>query len=59
MILKELPKQPWPIGTHKKIAEKLNMKPWYVSVAISQLIEKEFFYTQIDGVLYDKNGNIV
>ena len=59
LILKELPKQPWPVGTHKKVAEKLNMKPGYVSAAISQLIDKGLFYTQVDGILYDKSGNVI
>lgn len=59
LVLKELPKQPWPVGTHLKIAERLSLKPWYVSAAISQLIEKGLFYTQVDGILYDKNGNVV
>ena len=59
LILKELPKQPWPVGVHKAIAQRLKMRPWYVSAAISQLIDKGIFYTQVDGILYDKSGNVV
>lgn len=55
----ELPTQPWPVGTHTKIAKKINEKTPKVSQAINTLIKRGIFYRQKNGILYDKNGNIV
>ncbi len=59
LIKNELPPQPWVKGTHKAVAEKLDLPMIDVLSAISYYIEKEEFYTQINGKLYDKEGNII
>ena len=60
LIVKEkLPIQPWPIGIHKTIARELGEPPSKVSQAISKLIEDGVFNKQKDGIVYDKDGNIV
>lgn len=59
LVKNELPSQPWPKGTHKQVAEKLGLTNFAVSVAITHLIENGDFYTQLNGTLYDKDGNIV
>ena len=58
-IKNELPSQPWPKGIAKQIAEKLELSNSYVSAAIAYLIQRGDFYTQINGRLYDKEGNLV
>lgn len=58
-VKSELPKQPWPVGIHKTIANKLNEPNAKVSQAINKLIEDGFYNKQIDGIVYDKDGNIV
>ena len=58
-VKNELPPQPWPIGTHTKIAKKLNEETPKVSQVINTLIERGICYKQKNGVLYDKNKNIV
>lgn len=55
----ELPKQPWPVGIHKKIAMELGMSAWKVSKAIQCLIEDGVFNKQKDGIVYDKEGKII
>ncbi len=52
-----LPEQPWQMGIHRIIAEKMDCAPGKVYQAIDKLIEKGKFFNQIDGVLYDSNGN--
>lgn len=59
LVKRELPKQPWAPGTHIMLASKLNFKPSYVYNLMSELIDRGEFYNQIDGILYDKNGNII
>lgn len=58
-VKNELPAQPWPIGVHKPIAEKLKCTYKRVSAAISILIERGIVYKQVDGVVYDKDGNVI
>ena len=58
-VKSKLPKQPWPVGVHKAIAIELNQPSVKVSQAISMLIEKGDFNKQIDGIVYDVNGNII
>lgn len=59
LIKKELPLQPWPKGTCQQVAERLGLKRSEVSYIISHLIQNGDFYTQINGVLFDNEGNIV
>ncbi len=47
-----LPPQPWPTGTHKKVAEQLNISARLVSIAISELVKRGEALVQIDGKLY-------
>lgn len=58
-VKNNLPKQPWAVGTHSKIAKKLNVYTPKVSQAIRELIQRGDIYLQKNGILYDKNGNIV
>ncbi len=58
-VYRSLPQQPWPIKTHQKVAESLNLKELVVSNAISYLIYTERLYDQIYGYVFDKDGNIV
>ena len=44
-----LPRQPWPQGVHKDIAEKLDIKPALASRYIQELIKRGFFKDQTDG----------
>lgn len=48
----QLPKQPWPKGTHKMIADKLKLKQGLVYSAINELIRRGVFNPQINGKLY-------
>lgn len=59
LIKKELPPQPWAKGTHKTVADKLGLPMIDVLSAISYYIEKGDFYTQMNGRLYDKEGNVI
>ena len=54
-----LPPQPWKLGIHKEIAQKLGLKRRVVSSAINMLINRGVIYRQKDGILYDKDWNIV
>jgi hypothetical protein len=54
-----LPKQPWPVGVHREVAEKLDVEVKQVRVAIAYLIHLGKRYDQVDGVLFDKDGNEV
>ncbi|MCB9351402.1 MAG: hypothetical protein H6573_28475 [Lewinellaceae bacterium] len=53
-----LPPQPWPIGIHKEIIDKLNSTHAEVSSAISKLIETKKVLSQRDGVLYNPDGSV-
>lgn len=46
-----LPKQPWPTGVHREIAEKLSLPAKQVSAAIQELIRRGKFYNQIEGIV--------
>lgn len=59
IVKAKLPKQPWPIGIHRTIASELGEPPSKVSQAINKLIEDGVFHKQKDGIVYDKDGNIV
>lgn len=58
-VKNELPLQPWTVGIHTKIAKKLNEETPKVSQAINTLIERGIYYRQKNGILYDKNKNVV
>lgn len=59
LIKNELPPQPWPRGTSQQVAEKLGLSNSYISAAIAYLVQRGDFYTQMNGRLYDKEGNLV
>jgi hypothetical protein len=52
-VRQNLPPQPWQIGIHKEIAEKLNLRNYKVSRAINILIERKIFKKQFNGKLID------
>lgn len=54
-----LPPQPWPVGTHTKIAKELGEFTPKVSYAINQLITRGDFFRQSNGIVYDNDGNII
>lgn len=54
-----LPKQPWPMGVHREVANKLNCDYKKVSSAIKVLIESHRCFVQKDGVVYDKSGQAI
>ena len=56
---KLLPAQPWQQAVHIKVADALECKPHLVSIAIQMLIADKRRNIQIDGVVYDDDGNIV
>lgn len=51
-----LPDQPWPIGIHREISNKLNCPANKVHTAINELIKSGRRYSQIEGELFDNNG---
>ncbi len=57
LIKRKLPKQPWQIGIHKKIAEEIGLKNSVVNFAIKILIKKGFFKQQINGKLIKIDEN--
>jgi hypothetical protein len=52
-----LPPQPWPPGIHVEVAQKLECRAARVTKAIDQLIDARRRYEQINGILFDHNGN--
>ena len=58
-VNKILPKQPWGKGVHLIVAEELGCHPIYINRAITKLIEEGMLYKQVNGVLFDKNNNII
>lgn len=50
-VAKDLPKQPWPTGVHKDVADRLKISTKTVSAAIQELIRRGQFFHQIDGVV--------
>lgn len=59
LVNANLPKQPWPIGVHKQMASLLNIPTAEVYAAINELISRGLRYKQVDGVVYDKDGQII
>jgi hypothetical protein len=54
-----LPNQPWERGVHKEIAKKLGCTGREVYSAMNNLIKTERRFRQMDGILYDSNGNLI
>jgi len=54
-----LPVQPWPTGIHVEIAEKLEVGKNKVHRAIYELIRSGRRLKQVDGILYDAQGEII
>lgn len=54
-----LPKQPWPRGTKYRLIERTGLDGEVIDIAIKRLIKQGVFFKQLDGVLYDKDGQIV
>jgi hypothetical protein len=54
-----LPKQPWKQGIHHKVASKLDCHPQMVTAAIQKLIADGRRYQQHNGVVFDRNGQVV
>lgn len=58
-VQEHLPKQPWPEGIHKLVSQELAVSETQVIRAIKILIKMGVVNRQKDGVVYDKNGNII
>jgi hypothetical protein len=58
-VHQKLPPQPWPVGIHKTIAAELSAPASKVSQAINLLIEKGLVNRQVDGIVYDSNGDVI
>jgi hypothetical protein len=56
-IKEKLPRQPWPSGIGKKIAEELALAPSAVSKAIDLLMSRGDFKVQVHGKLYVEDPN--
>lgn len=54
-----LPNQPWPPGIHREIAKRLGISKRMVSAAITTLMLTGKRMKQLDGVVYDTEGNEV
>ena len=59
MVDQHLPQQPWPIAIHCKVAKELSLNKDVVRAAIRQLIRSGKRYYQYNGIVYDKNQQIV
>lgn len=59
LVNQNLPEQPWKIGIHRKIAQQLGLSRAIVSSAINELIVRGIRYNQKDGIIYDKEWNII
>ncbi|QPS87448.1 AIPR family protein [Serratia plymuthica] len=59
LVKNELPEQPWKHGMRAPILAKLGCKSAELSLAIDKLIERDVIYRQRDGVLYNRNGEIM
>lgn len=58
-VKKALPPQPWPKGTSIQVAHDLELNVRTVQRAIDILIERCDVYAQRNGILYDKEGDVV
>ena len=58
-IDKYLPQQPWPVAIHSDVAKELSLSIDVVKAAIRKLIRLGRRYYQHQGVVYDKNYQII
>lgn len=58
-VMNLLPAQPWPKKINEEIAKNIGIKPQTVSHIINILISSKRVYNQIDGELFDLEGNRV
>jgi len=58
-VYNELPQQPWPVGIHRQIANKLNQSELLISNVIAYLIYTEKVNAQIYGFVFDRDDNII
>jgi hypothetical protein len=49
-----MPPQPWPKGTHREVMQEIGISKYIFDKAIRELIGREVFHPQIDGVIYCK-----
>jgi hypothetical protein len=54
-----LPPQPWKLGLHATIAEKIGGSRGKIRAAIQELIARGKWHQQLDGVVYDKDGTVI
>ena len=55
----QLPEQPWPVGIHKIIAQKMNLDEKIVSDGIAFLIYSNKVYEQAYGYVFDVSGKVI
>ncbi len=53
-VLAALPPQPWPTGTHQRVAEQLHLQPSTVSRSIDVLIDRGSVQPQTNGVVLER-----
>lgn len=58
-VFTALPPQPWKTGVHRKVIDIVNCTRVEYNACIDRLIDDGRIFQQRDGVLYDKEGNIV
>lgn len=51
--------QPWQPNEHRRVAKELKLQPKLVYQAIDMLIAAGEFYEQKDGIVYDREGNVL
>lgn len=54
-----LPEQPWKPGIHRTITKELNCSNKEYFQAVQLLIEEGYQNRQLDGVVYDSDGNVI
>ncbi|MGJ0431620.1 AIPR family protein [Methylobacter sp.] len=54
-----LPEQPWKPGIHRNITKELNCSNKEYFQAVQLLIEEGYQNRQLDGVVYDTDGNVI
>ena len=54
-----LPQQPWKPGIHREIAGKIGLDPKDVSAAIGRLMRSGRRHRQLDGVVYNSDGDVI
>lgn len=51
-VRQAMPSQPWPIGAHFAVAERLGLQTSEVRRALSELMRRNVFHHQFDGGVY-------